>query len=111
MYGPLQGRAIRDVVPASLIMYGAHEEDLLRAASFWAGKTTPSHKSYHHNGDDKTTHRVFGNALEPEELIPRNDNQARLIVRGTAGRMVNLLEWTEFVTYLDELRGARQRAP
>jgi protein-tyrosine-phosphatase len=109
VYGPLQGSAIREVVPASLIMYGAHEEDLPRAASFWAGKTTPSHQSNNHNGNGKTAHRVFSNALEPEELIPRDENQARLIVRGTAGRMVHLLEWPEFVAYLDELRGGRQR--
>ena len=36
--------------------------------------------------------------------------QARLLVRGTPGQLVELIEWTDFVTYLDELRGAR-RAP
>jgi TraM recognition site of TraD and TraG len=29
VYGALQGRAIRDVVPATLIMYGAYEEELM----------------------------------------------------------------------------------
>jgi type IV secretion system protein VirD4 len=109
VYGALQGRAIRDVVPATLIMYGAHEEELMRSAAFWAGKTTRSHQSYDHNLDDKTTSRQFGNALEPEELSPRNMGQARLLVRGTPGQMVELIDWTDFVKYLDELRDARQQ--
>ena len=107
-YGALHGRAIRDVVPATLIMYGAHEEDLMRSAAFWAGKTTRGHQSYDHNLDDTTTSRQFGNALEPEELSPRDIGQARLLVRGTPGQMVELIEWTDFVKYLDELRAARR---
>jgi type IV secretory pathway TraG/TraD family ATPase VirD4 len=108
IYGALHGRAIRDVVPATLIMYGAHEAELMASAAFWGGKTTRSHQSYDHNGDDKTTARHFGNVFEPEELSPRNMGQARLLVRGTPGQMVDLIEWTEFVKYLDELRGARR---
>ena len=107
VYGAMGGRAIRDVVPATLIMYGAHEEELMRAAAFWGGKTTRSGQSYLHNGDDKTTSRHFGNVFEPEELSPRNMDQARLLVRGTPGRMVNLIDWTDFVKLLDEARAAR----
>jgi type IV secretory pathway TraG/TraD family ATPase VirD4 len=108
VYGPLQGRAIRDVVPATLIMYGAHEEELMRSAAFWGGKTTRSHQTYDHNRDDKSTARQFGNVFEPEELSPRNMGQARLLVRGAPGQLVDLMEWTDFVKYLDELRGARR---
>jgi type IV secretion system protein VirD4 len=107
VYGALQGRAIRDVVPATLIMHGAHEEELMRSAAFWAGKTTRSHHSYDHNADGKTTSRQFGNTLEPEELMPRHVGEARLLARGTPGQMVELLEWTDFVDYLDQLRAAR----
>ena len=110
VYGALQGRAIRDVVPATLIMYGAHEAELVASAAFWAGKTTRSHQSYDHNADDKTTNRNFGNVFEPEELRPRNMDQARLLVRGTPGRMVNLIDWTDFVKLLDEARAARGSA-
>jgi len=39
--------------------------------------------------------------------MPRHVGQARLLVRGTPGRMVELLEWTDFVDYLDQLRAAR----
>ena len=53
--------------------------------------------------------RRFGNVFEPEELSPRNMGQARLLVRGTPGQLVELIEWTDFVKYLDELRGARQK--
>lgn len=109
-YGALQGRAIRDVVPATLIMYGAHEEQLMRSAAFWGGKTTRSQQSYEHNHGSATTSRGFGYALEPEELNPRNPGQARLLVRGTPGQLVELIEWSEFVPYLDELRGARRES-
>jgi type IV secretory pathway TraG/TraD family ATPase VirD4 len=106
VYGPLQGRAIRDVTPATLIMHGSYERELMESAAFWAGKATRSQQSYSHNGDDKTTNRVFGDALEPAELMPRNTGEARLIVRGTPGQMVEVIDWTDFVAYLDELRKA-----
>lgn len=106
IYGPLQGKAIRDVTPATLIMYGSHERDVMESAAFWAGKATRSHQSYDHNGDNKSTNRHFGNALESAELLPRSIDEARLIPRGTPGEMVELLEWEDFVRYLDELRAA-----
>jgi type IV secretion system protein VirD4 len=109
IYGPLQGAAIRAVVPASLLMYGSHEKDLMESASFWSGKTTRSQQSYDHSMDSTSTSRNFGNALEAEELLPPNDSFARLLVRGTPGKMVRLIDWTEFVRYLDELRAARLR--
>ncbi len=107
IYGPLQGKAIRDVTPAALIMYGSHECDVMESAAFWSGKATRSHQSYGHNSDDKNTSRHFGNALEPAELLPRNTGEARLIPRGTPGEMVELIDWDEFVKYLDQLRAAR----
>jgi type IV secretion system protein VirD4 len=107
IYGPLQGKAIRDVTPAALIMYGSHERDVMESAAFWSGKATRSHQSYGHNSDDKNTSRHFGNALEPAELLPRNTGEARLIPRGTPGEMVELIDWEEFVKYLDQLRAAR----
>ncbi|GAC1399515.1 MAG: hypothetical protein NVSMB60_11820 [Mycobacterium sp.] len=106
VYGPLQGKAIRDVTPASLVMYGSHERDVMESASFWAGKTTRSQQSYAANGDDKNTGRQFGNALEAAELLPRNTSEARLIPRGQPGQMVELIDFNEFVVYLDELREA-----
>ncbi|WP_236724711.1 type IV secretory system conjugative DNA transfer family protein [Mycobacterium avium] len=109
IYGPLQGKAIRDVTPAVLVMYGSHERDIMESAAFWAGKATRSQQSYDHNGDNKNTNRHFGNALEPAELLPRGTQEARLIPRGAPGEMVELLDWDEFVKYLDELREARRR--
>ena len=109
VYGPLQGKAIRDVTPATLIMYGSHERDVMESAAFWSGKATRSHQSYDHNSDNKNTNRHFGNALEPAELLPRNTGEARLIPRGTPGEMVELIDFDEFVQYLDELRAARLR--
>ena len=109
VYGPLQGKAIRDVTPASLVMYGSHERDVMESAALWAGKTTRSHQSYTGNADDKATGRQFGNALEAAELLPRNSSEARLIPRGQPGQMVELIDFDEFVVYLDELREAWRR--
>ena len=83
IYGPLQGRAIRDVTPAALIMYGSHERELMESAAFWAGKTTRSSQSYNHNSDDKATQRSFANAL-----VPRSCCRAIPVKRGwsRAGR-------------------------
>jgi type IV secretion system protein VirD4 len=109
VYGPLQGKAIRDVTPAALIMYGSHERDIVESAAFWAGKATRSTQSYDHDRGNRTTSRHFGNALEPGELLPSDTNTARLIPRGTPGEMVELIKWETFVGYLDELRDARRR--
>lgn len=106
IYGPLQGKAIRDITPATLIMYGSHERDVMESAAFWAGKATRSQQSYGHNGDDKSTARHYGNALDAAELLPRNTDEARLIPRGTPGQAVSLLDWESFCRYLDELRAA-----
>ena len=108
-YGPLQGKAIRDVTPASLVMYGSHERDVMESAAFWAGKATRSHQSYDANHDSRSTSRQFGNALEAAELLPRNTGEARLIPRGQPGQMVFLLDFDEFIVYLDELRDAWRR--
>lgn len=77
----------------------------MRAAAFWSGKTTRSHQSHDHNLDGRS--RQCGNACEPEELSRRNPGQVRLLVRGTPGQMVELIDWSDFVKYLDELRQAR----
>jgi hypothetical protein len=73
------------------------------------GQDRHDEQPYSQNSDDNTTNRHLGNALEPDELMPINGDQARLVVRGTLGRMVNLMEWTDFVKYLDELCAARRR--
>ena len=110
IYGPLQGKAIRDITPAALIMYGSHERDIMESAAFWSGKATRSQQSYDHNHDGKTTARHYGNALDAAELLPRNTSEARLIPRGTPGEMVELLDWPDFLIYFDELREALRRA-
>ena len=42
------------------------------------------------------------------KLIAQPRSEARLLVRGKPGEAVELIEWTDFVTYLDELRTARR---
>jgi hypothetical protein len=108
-YGTLQGKAIRDVTPTSLAMYGSYERDVMESAAFWAGKATRSHQSYDANHDSASTSRHFGNALDAAELLPRNTGEARFIPRGQPGQIVELLDFDDFVVYLDELRDAWRR--
>jgi hypothetical protein len=73
-------------------MYGTHVEELMRSAAFWAGKTPVASGPTTTTSMTKTTSRQFGNALEPEELSPRNMGQAdegtltRQADNGKAGR-------------------------
>ena len=87
-------------------MYGSHERDVMESAAFWAGKTTRSHQSYATTPTTGARSRQFGNALEAAELLPRNTGEARLIPRGQPGQMVELIDFDEFVVYLDEVREA-----
>jgi hypothetical protein len=46
---------------------------------------------------------VRGSTQRLAQLLPRNTGEARLIPRGTPGEMVELIDWDEFVKYLDKL--------
>jgi type IV secretory pathway TraG/TraD family ATPase VirD4 len=72
VYGALQSRGIRDVVPATLLMYGAYEEELTRSAAFWAGMTIRSQQTYDHTTDSTSSSRQLQSVLEPEEVSPRH---------------------------------------
>ncbi|MBV8348232.1 MAG: TraM recognition domain-containing protein, partial [Mycolicibacterium sp.] len=108
VYGALQGKAIRDVLPAALLLKGSHEQDILASAAAWAGKTTRTHFGYGNDGESRSLGRSFENALELEELMPRNVGEGRLVVRGSPGTKVTLLDWPQFVKYIDELNRLRR---
>ncbi|MGD9620653.1 MAG: type IV secretory system conjugative DNA transfer family protein [Mycolicibacterium sp.] len=101
VYGAQRAHAIMNVVPASLMMYGAHEERWLRSATYWMGKTTSSTHTYSNNHDDRTTGREWRDMFDPSELNPANDNHARLLIRGTAGQNVFLPDFVESMAHFD----------
>jgi TraM recognition site of TraD and TraG len=102
VYGSLRAHAIMDVTPAWMIMYGAHEERLLRSATYWMGKTTSSTHTYSNNSDERTTGREWRDMFDASELNPVNRDQARLVIRGTAGHRVDLPDFVESMAHYDE---------
>ena len=102
VYGTQRAHAIMNVVPASLMMYGAHEERWLRSATYWIGKTTSSTHTYSNNSDERTTSREWRDMFDPSELNPVDDNYARLLRRGTAGENVYLPDFAESMAHFDE---------
>ncbi|MFA4085335.1 TraM recognition domain-containing protein [Mycobacteroides salmoniphilum] len=104
VYGQSQANPIMDVTPAWLVMYGSHEERLMRSATYWMGKTTSSTHTYSNNSDERTTGREWRDMFDPSELNPTNPNEGRLIVRGTAGHRVHLLDFVESMAHYDEAK-------
>ncbi|WP_333890656.1 type IV secretory system conjugative DNA transfer family protein [Mycolicibacterium gadium] len=102
VYGTQRAHAIMNVVPASLMMYGAHEERWLRSATYWIGKTTSSTHTYSNNSDERTTSREWRDMFDPSELNPISTNHARLLRRGTAGENVYLPDFAESMAHFDE---------
>lgn len=112
-YGAQRAHAIMDVTPTALIMYGAHEERWMRSATYWIGKTTSSTHSYANNSDERSTGREWRDMFDPSELNPAAANEARLVIRGTAGQRVYLPDFVESMAHMDEavkiLRVEQQR--
>jgi type IV secretion system protein VirD4 len=82
-----------------MIMYGTHDEELMRSAAFWAGKSPAASGPTTTTSMTKITSRLFGNALEPEELNTRNMGHAdegtlaRQADDGKAGRPKTSYQW------------------
>ena len=108
VYGALQGRAIRDVVPATLIMYGAHEEELMRVGGVLGGQDHPQPAVLR---PQPRRHRPprgsSATPSSPKNSAPATWDRPGCWCAAHRARLVELIEWSDFVTYLDELRGAR----
>lgn len=101
VYGSDYSDELRDTFPAALIMYGAREPQLLAAAETWSGLTT-RHPGTYSQADGRTyLHSELGSGLRWQELLPRNRDEARLLVRGTMGSSVGVPDWTVFREHYD----------
>jgi hypothetical protein len=96
VYGAAHADELRDIFPATLIMYGAREPELLGAAERWSGLTTRRPETYSQADGNSFLHSELGAGLRWEELLPRNRDEARLLVRGTVGSSVATPDWTVF---------------
>jgi type IV secretion system protein VirD4 len=96
VYGPVYAEELRHIFPANLIMYGAHEQDLLEPAEDWSGLTVRRSQNHGQADGHKTLNSDFGSGLRWQELLPPDREHARLILRGGLGHCVEIPDWTQF---------------
>jgi Type IV secretory system Conjugative DNA transfer len=101
VYGAAHADELRDIFPATLIMYGAREPELLGAAERWSGLTTRHPETFSQIDGNSFLHAELGAGLRWQELLPRNRDEARLLVRGTVGSSVATPDWTVFREHYD----------
>lgn len=101
VYGPASAFELRDIFPATLIMYGAREPELLGAAERWTGLTTRHPETFSQLDGNSFLHSELGAGLKWQELLPRSRDEARLLVRGTVGSSVATPDWTVFREHYD----------
>lgn len=95
-YGTAYADELRAIFPAAMVTYGAREMQLLSAAEPWSGLTTRHLESYSHPDGRTFLQGDLGAGLRWQELLPRNRDEARLLLRGTAGAAVEIPDWTVF---------------
>lgn len=101
VYGGAYADELRDIFPATVVMYGAREPELLVAAERWSGLTTRHLETYSQADGRAYLHSELGVGMRWEELLPRNRDEARLLVRGTLGSSVEIPDWTVFRQHYD----------
>lgn len=94
-YGPAQLRELRSIFPSTLVMYGAPEREMLDAAAWWMGRTERRSESYDPGGGGNRQHSVSVEAVvEGVDLIPGDDEHARLLLAGGPGQLVEIPDWS-----------------
>jgi TraM recognition site of TraD and TraG len=101
VYGTAYADELRDIFPATVIMFGAREPGLLAAAESWSGLTTRHPETYSQANGHTYLRSELGAGLQWQELLPRNRDEARLLVRGTLGSAVEIPDWTVFLQHYD----------
>lgn len=101
VYGTVYAEELRAIFPATLIMYGAREVELLEAAEHWSGFTTRRPESFGQADGHKMLNSDLGAGLRWQELLPPNREHARLLIRGGVGNCVEIPDWTVFRSYYD----------
>ncbi|MGV7918600.1 type IV secretory system conjugative DNA transfer family protein [Mycobacterium kansasii] len=101
VYGPIYAHELRHIFPANVIMYGAHEEELLEPAEDWSGLTLRRPQSYGQADGHKGLNSELGSGLRWQELLPPDREHARLLIKGGLGHCVEIPDWTVFRTRYD----------
>lgn len=101
VYGPTYANELRDIFGASVIMFGAREEELLTAAENWSGLTNRRSQGFGQADGHKNLSSDFGATLRWQELLPPDREHARLLVRGGVGTCVEIPDWSVFLHRYD----------
>ena len=94
LYGETYANELRRIFPATLVMYGSLERELLEPAQDWSGLTT------RHPRTTQDGHQSLSSELGPrihwQQLLPEDRDHARLLIRGDVGEIVEIPDWTQF---------------
>ena len=101
VYGPIYAHELRQIFPANIIMYGAHEEQLLQNPEDWSGLTFRRSESFGQADGHRNLNSEFGAGLRWQELLPPDREHARLIIRGGLGHCVEIPDWSRFRVLYD----------
>jgi hypothetical protein len=101
VYGSVYANELRAIFPATVIMHGAREEELLTAAEQWSGLTNRRPQSFGQNDSHKTINSDLGAGLRWQELLPPNAEHARMLIRGGVGQCVQIPDWSVFIKRYD----------
>ncbi|UXA21162.1 type IV secretory system conjugative DNA transfer family protein [Mycobacterium sp. SMC-4] len=102
VYGAVYANELRDIFPASVIMFGAREEELLTAAEHWSGLTNRRPQGFGQNDGGKNLNNDLGATLRWQELLPPTREHARLLIRGGVGTCVEIPDWSVFLQFYDQ---------
>lgn len=109
VFGSKYADALREIFPGTVVMRGAHERHLLEQASHWQGIGTRRTESYELNGGSRSQSSQFGDIIDWREMLPQSYEEAQLLLRGTAGRRVQIPDWSDFLKIFDEAIATRQK--
>jgi hypothetical protein len=95
VYGRDYCDELRAIFPAVLVMKGALEREVLEAAQDWSQFTTRHPETSQESGQ-KTLSSELGPRIRWQELLPKDREHARLLVRGDVGEEVEIPDWSVF---------------
>lgn len=113
VYGSIYAHELRHIFPVNVLMYGAHEQELLKAPEDWSGLTLRRPESYGQADGYKGLHSEVGAGLRWQELLPPDREHARVIIRGGLGHCMEIPDWRVFRSRYDaavNTAAARRRA-
>lgn len=107
VYGEAYANELRAIFPATVIMYGAREIELLQAGEDWSLFTNRRPESFSQADGHKSLSSELGPGLRWQELLPTSPETARLLVRGDVGKTVEIPDFSVFKKRYDAAAKAR----